>query len=151
MVSSTGEPAVLLVTEAQRKEGGLLELGGVFPLGPIAQAHQRLREPDHLERSLPHIVGLLGVQHQDPVCHFGLRHYQRQHRSRAQTPECREAMVAVGCVIRAVFPPHHHDRVHVSSQLLHRPRQASDVRLGKVPLVRGRLDLLHRQRRDDLP
>ena len=91
MIRAAGEAAVLLVAEAERHERGLLELGREFPLRAVVELCERLGEPRDLERALAKVVRLLGVEKQNPMRDFRLRHHDGDDRSSRRAASSRRA------------------------------------------------------------
>src|SRR5207245_7893265 len=67
MVGAAAESRPLLVAEAQRDEGWLLELQRVSLLRGAVEPRQLLVHADDLQRLLPQIVCLLSVQREDLI------------------------------------------------------------------------------------
>ena len=75
----------------------------------------------------------------------GVRHEQRHHRLHAELLQRLQPMVAVRREVLAVLA-HDDDRIEEAADLLDDRHQLLDVRVGRVALVRRRLDAVDRQR-----
>src|SRR5690348_4571534 len=146
MISAAGEAAVLLVAEPKRDERRLLELGRELALRPVVELRERLSETGHLERPLPEVVRLLRIEEENAMRDFRLRHDERHDRSRAELFPRAKTMVAIRGPVFPVAGRHRDNGIEISVQLVDRIRDALDMCLGQIALVRRRLDAIERQR-----
>ena len=69
-----------------REQRRLLELALELLLRTVVQLGEILGQTDDLERALPEVVRLLGVEQQDPVRHLHLGHHDGDHRPARRAP-----------------------------------------------------------------
>src|SRR6266545_1151630 len=146
------EALVALVEQAQGDEVRGFELKRPLLLrAPGLPLRQPPIHPDHLERLLLQVVGLLDVQRQDLISDLGLDHQDRGQVLGLELREHRAPVVAVGRPVDAGARRQGDDGIHESVELLHRFGQALDVRRRQVTLIRARLHAIEGQEAEDLP
>ena len=91
---------------------------------------------------------LLGVERENLERHLAVRHEQRDDGPYAQLLERLQAMVAVWREIRFVAADDD-DRIEEAADFLDDGHQPLDVRIGRIALVRCRLDAIQGKRNEE--
>ena len=90
---------------------------------------------------------LLRVQRENLECNLALGHEQRDDRLHAKLLECLQSMVAVRRQIVSIVTDGD-DRIEEPADLFDDRHQPLHMRVGRIALVRGRLDLIDRESRE---